>query len=445
MPRKRKIEETGGTLPLPDGLKTLQAMGPGAIAASGPPRFGTPEAFNQEMDILGMITMPEDWDPIRYSDQFSTEKTYLKAITQREQCSWTQQPAGALQMNNLLPTETFVASFRGVGSLWRRFLLHDTNPERQEYTGMLKDSEFRSNNYVYPEPNGQINFNIVEPTTTYQPHGTTLVAGRTLKQKYANASWFWLDGVPDPETGEESDITVTHPIAAVADCSYSVIRWAGGKFLEAGTIDIDIGETTGSLEINVSDYYTILYTQVGLDNNFPAAGVTITTTSFCSVLRHIQVQEAYKNMTQIGPQCVRAASLRVTEMAAPLNIQGEAAVANTRENGTWWEMYAAGSGGSNSVFRKVVNYRDAYLGPLRLGGYAYHLPHTMEEFNMEPCNVVNYDTNTIIDVWFNLEDESVVNVYSMRTINQGTWFTCLIKGTVARVGMPSLLTRASHR
>lgn len=355
----------------------------GHIKRNGPPPYGSLLGEEQEMAILGMLTMPEEFDPVPYSDQFSTERIYTKSIQQREQVSWQDQPEQ--KMNNVLATETFLASFRGVGSLWRRFLLHDPNKDSLENTMVLKDTENRASDQITLEDDdsGQLNFNIAEPGPgiTYQPQGTTFVCGRTLSTKYANASWVWLDGVPNPTAGKGSKITVTFPAPAAAKCIFKVVRWNAGKYTDVpGGIPLNIGDTTAFVAILQSDYYSIFYepiTPLDVGDNFATAGVTITITSFCSVLRHIQVREAYKNMSQLGPGCTRAASLRLTDMAAPLTIQGESTVACTRENGTWFTMYSQGKGGTGSIFKSVVNYREAYLGPLRLGGACSFVSRTL--------------------------------------------------------------------
>jgi len=101
-------------------------------------------------------------------------------------------------------------------------------------------------------------------------------------------------------------------------------------------------------------------------------------------------------------------------------IQGEAAVANVRDLSTWWQMYNTGQGGAGSPFRAVVAYRDSYVGPLRLGAYSYHIPRSMQDFVSKPFCQIDYPTNTVIDVWWEIEDPSVVNVYACRSVNTGS-------------------------
>lgn len=349
--------------------------------------------------------MPEDHDPVPYSDQFSTDRIFTKRIQQRQQLNWQSQPTQ--NMTNLKYGETYVASFSGNGAMWRRFVWHDPNKDSFENTMSLRDSENRTLDEIQLEADdtGQLNFNIAVPADgiTYKPHGDQLVCGRTLKTKYANASWVWLDGVPSATTNKQSKITVAWPAtpATIDACSFKIVGWRGGKFLDVGTITFTQAQSvrSGSLNITVSDYYSIFYEPaVENDGNFVLNGIKVSITSFCSQLAHVQVRSAWKNITQLGKGCMRATSLRMTEMAAPMNIEGECSVSCTRENGTWWEMYNTGQGGAGSPFKVNTNYRDAYLGPLRLGGYGYGLPKDMDDFRPKDYLVLNYDTGAVIDV-----------------------------------------------
>lgn len=383
-------------------------------------------------------------------------------------------------MNNLKPSEQFVASFRGVGAVWRRVVYNDANKDNLPCTYRLADSESRENLQIYIESDGsgQLNFNIGVAVSDYKPHTEQIVCGRTLKTKYANASWIWIDGVPNPTNdGLATKVNVVWPdsLATVHACTFEFLGWRGGKYTRDDNNPKTVtfaqgGAHDGEATITVSDYYTVFYKTVEVvasgavvpDNNFAASGVQISYTSRCSVLVHVPVQAAYANAVQYGPGCVRAASVRMTDMAAPLNIEGECSVSATRENGTWWEMFAVGAGGQGSVFKTNTAYRESYLGPLRLGGYAFHLPKDMDDYRRQPYLVVNYNTGAIIDVLyvdacelvccrlgesvrlgkqrvceaehaiglaltrtlrptsFDLEDNSTVNVFTANTLNTGS-------------------------
>jgi hypothetical protein len=256
----------------------------GRVAAQGPPRYGSWQAEEQQMAIMASLTMPEDHDPVPYSDQFSTDRTFNKYIIQRQQLMWQEQPEDP-DMSNIKPSETFVASFRGVGSVWRRFIYHDANAKNLENHIQLQDSEaLDSVIYLEDDDTGQLNFNIAVAKSTYKPHGPQMVCGRTLKTKYANASWFWLDGVPEPGNGLESLIYVTFNGAFdIQECSFKIVAWRGGRFVEVDTISFtqaQVDRSSSSSNITQSDYYSIFYQPAIApdvdDNNFATGrGVTI--------------------------------------------------------------------------------------------------------------------------------------------------------------------------
>lgn len=460
-------------------LALKQPNFPELATSQGPPPFHSRAGEEQEMAIIADLAMPEDNDPVPYTDQFGTDRKYVNSISQRADYNWQRQPTSP-NMNNLPPTDAFICSFAGVGALWRRFCYHDPNPLNEASTYQLRDSEYYSTSMIYLDADnvGQINFNIGVATSNYQPHGQQIVCGRTLKQKYANASWIWADAVPDPEVDMESAFTIAFPGSAAIDaCHFSFVRWAGGKYIEDSNFLVFAqadATRSRSFTITVSDYYTIFYftsSTATTANNFTVGnGITISVTSYCSQFCHVQVDEVWKNLSQIGPGCVRAASLRVTDIAAPLNIQGSCAVASTRENNTWWDWcgflsdymhcciglqkrcqfclifenhlllprwvsiyhththfsrfcrYNLGQGGAGSPFKSVQNYREAYAGPLRLGGYSFHLPKDMEDFAVSKFLVIDYNSGNLnpVDVWFDLEDTHMVNVYSMSTLNTGS-------------------------
>jgi len=131
------------------------------------------------------------------------------------------------------------------------------------------------------------------------------------------------------------------------------------------------------------------------------------------------VEQAFENVQQLGPIVVVAASTRFTEMAAPLNIEGEAAAAVTRDKGTWMQMYKTGGSSSGSPFTKVNNYRDPYLGQIRQGLYGWHTLFKQTQIQMTATMEIDYVTGTLRDIWWDIEEDSDVNVFAARTINSG--------------------------
>lgn len=396
-----------------------------------------PPSEAQEIDIILMMCLPEDNSPVKYADQFSIDSVTAKAIKQRDACSWQDVPDDPDDAW-LRFTETFASVHRGVGSLWHRLRVYDANKNSERCAYYLADSETLQTDQtqlrIYPEVNGQMNFNMGIPlaSESYKPHGDTLIAGRSFI-KATGKSWIWLDG--QPGSGTQSDITVSWvgagPVAQIASaCDFIISRWNGGAPTTVGCpnpIPFLVNDGTPSKPSNavtIPDFYTVDYVQYGVAPNFPPGsdGVQIMCQSFCSVLKQIQVEGAYQNITTLGPGFNLAGSARFTNIAPPLEIEGMAAVANTREPMTWWSMYvSSGGAGANSIFGVVANYKDSYGGPLRLGGYMLDVPHTMTDYVSKSYCDVDYKINVIKDIYFDIEDTSIVNVFAAKSQNTGAW------------------------
>lgn len=386
---------------------------------------------------------------MQYADQFSIDKTAVKAILQRDQCSWQDVPENP-DNAQLRPTETFAAWHRGVGSLWRRLQIYDPNKNSEENSMYLADSETLQTDQnlvrIFPEAgNNQMNFNMAVPvsTTTYRPHGDTLIAGRSNDKPggWSGASWIYLDGMENADTPSNftADFVPTAGVAAqlVTGCTFEFWRWNNGAPVLAAEINFvaqDPNPSQSSGDITVCDYYTVIYVQeippavappnVAPSNNFASgtSGVRIKMSSFCSVLKTVQVEGAYQNITQLGPGFTEAGSCRFTDIAPPLQIEGMAAVANVREPWTYMTWFqGAGGGGANSVFSPIANYKDSYAGPLRLGGYGIDIPHTADDFKVQQYCDVDYRLNIIKDIFFDMNDNSIVSVFGAKSQNTGAW------------------------
>lgn len=83
------------------------------------------------------------------------------------------------------------------------------------------------------------------------------------------------------------------------------------------------------------------------------------------------------------------------------------------------QMYKAGGSASGSAFTRVNNYRDPYVGQIRQGLYAWHTLFKQSTIELKPTMEIDYITGTLRDIWWDIEDDSDVNVFAARTINSG--------------------------
>lgn len=416
----------------------------GEIRSKGPVEVNSPEGLEYEMRILGMILMPEEFDAMLYSDSFSTEKMCKRSLKQRDACTWVLQPPDALKQ--LPPTEQFIASNRGNGCGFARYFYVDPNSGQQPITYTLANTKNRGNsNYVLqlqPTTNF-LDFNIADCSATALTAGgmvpgsqkaqslytAQMVCGRSTS-KMPNARWVLISAVTAPPVGQLSTITVTPSSALAQNCEFWLFRWNGNQptfvqaaSMAAGSATAAVFQLTG--DIGYTDFYTLQYEGDPLAENFVPStnrGFTVQVNSFCAQLVQRPVKSFFENILQFGDMTAVAASLRMTDMAAPLNLQGEIVISTLRTNGYWYRVFSAclgGGAGAGSPFSTNASYRDSYLGKLMYGGYAWHLPFKNHQFELESCCVLDYSTASILDVFWDLEDESIWNVFTARTTNNG--------------------------
>lgn len=422
-----------------------------------------------EMACLGLVLMPEEFDTLLFADQWSTDRICRKGIMQKEPAPWTNQPEEDKRW--LAAEEYFFASFRGNGAWFRRTKRYFANPNAEELRFRLKWAAQRTTvpgTQVPGNPDflqlmenqNYFRFNIADcvegaggSSFATQCNTQTMVCGRT-QATMGDHRWIWCNAVPAAADGDKSVWTITYsnkkvtdpsPAGGVANnCIIQLWRWNGGNPIKCGEREFKASDhdDVGTIEITgagtaggVPDYYTFQYVSgVTPDGNFANNnGFRFDFLSKCAGLTQTPVDGAYQNIFQLGKGTVIAASCRFTLVAAPLNIQGECTVAQVRDPACWWQMYTSGS-----PFRLINNYRDSYTGKLMNGGYAYHLPFRGTQFEMSECMELDYDGQVIKDVWFDLEDDSNVNVFAARSINNGN------SAGVTGLGCDGWITTVTH-
>lgn len=83
------------------------------------------------------------------------------------------------------------------------------------------------------------------------------------------------------------------------------------------------------------------------------------------------------------------------------------------------QWYKAGGSASGSAFTKVNNSRDPYVGPIITGLYGWHTIFKQTQIEMKPTMEYDYVTNTLRDIWWDIESDEDVNVFSAQSQNNG--------------------------
>ena len=83
------------------------------------------------------------------------------------------------------------------------------------------------------------------------------------------------------------------------------------------------------------------------------------------------------------------------------------------------QWYKAGGSASGSAFTKVNNSRDPYVGPIISGLYGWHTIFKQTQIEMKPTMEYDYVTNTLRDIWWDIESDEDVNVFAAQSQNNG--------------------------
>jgi hypothetical protein len=335
----------------------------------------------QEYRVLGLVLMPEEFPELLYADSFASDKTCCKSLLQSQSFNFvTPSPPETAWMK---PDESIVISKRGNGAPWLRMLVNMKNPTQAKVGYRLKNSRNRSitlspsaSDYLKLQAGGRyFNYNLADcdpdsgGTQLAKNWNTaTMVCGRS-SQTNSDARWVLLNAVRAAPSGKVSNFTITYePTTALAkDCVVRVIAWNGDEPLIVGGGTFAAGAApVAAITINITgdngvpDFYTFDYavTDAGEDTNFDGlGGFMIEGASFCEGLAQVPTDSAFQNIFQLGKMTTIAASTRVTNMAPPLAIQGEAVFAHTRDKSLWWLWYLNGANGTGSVLDVASSYK----------------------------------------------------------------------------------------
>lgn len=293
-------------------------------------QLGAMDEEAQVMSVVGMILYPEEFDTVLYAAPSTQDKMCKRGISQRYPAPWTNQPPASARW--LKAEEYFAASFRQV---FRRFMFYNTNQLRSDIRYRLKHTTNRNTDpsdtggdFLKLQDGGPyFQFNIADCRDTFGGSQgavdwftATMVCGRS-QATMPDARWVLCNATADPDTGYESEWTITPQSAVANDCIIQCLRWNEEEPVEVDTIIFAAGDTAAQTITltganGVPDFYTFRYQCDDADDgNFTGLkGFKFDFVSFCAGLTLYPVEQAVENFQQLGPITVVAASARFTEM-----------------------------------------------------------------------------------------------------------------------------------
>lgn len=377
-------------------------------------------AVAEQDRILGAITLPEEFDPVRYCDEFSSQKTGLVKVVERKQVSWQSQQATNLQQ--LKPGEQFVA-IRGDNPLCAA-LVSDPNPTGQTCTYDWTDGGSTS---LYVQNGGflHVSWAVPHAGSVYKPHGPQLFA-----EEHDGVRFVWGDGT----AGSANTITVTTVNPAAT--SGKVVLWRLNAYDPqiVSSLPLTSGTTAYVFTPGFSDAFAVQF--VGTPTAAIAGAVTVNQSTTSSILAHLPVEQFFQNSNYVAEARVIAHSVRMTDIAAPLNAEGYIAIAELDQPGEWYEIFIQGAG-QNSLGAIVADYDDAYADKLITGGYTYCKPSSRTAWDMQQFVYSSFESNVVYDAAYMSANPNSWKVIVAYTLNTGN-------NAASGLGADAMLTFATH-
>lgn len=411
------------------------------------------------MDWIRCSILPEDniETPLRYHDATNTLASAALGVRTPYAINWQQQPINANGINEQLgPSDMGIfsfdysplhiisfydpnASYRTVSYLWTWNGSVDGAGQYRLYfneLGQIRANKARHNN---------------NPSTNWAAHGPWLYC----KQDTSDNRYFWVDAKPGavngatPPAAANTTITIGLP-GAIGDVNADPLgelllyRYYNGNPQLCEAIAITSSTATAGVTFTLnnpntnnpatrvwstySDFYTVIArrsattdTAIAQWNTVIGSGVYITQNSYCSILRNMAMYESEILINFWGSKGrINAQGVRVTDVAMLQYVNGQIAGATAWDDYSWYEYWQFGLQGGRVFFDTVAQVPGAITLDLLDGGYIYHKPTQITDFNYHPFASWDAEWKVPDDMWVPLETGRPVKMIACTAANDNT-------------------------
>lgn len=405
--------------------------------------------------VRGTI-LPEDMrtSPLRYHSPANQFPSAALGVVDFRNIRWQFLPS----VNNVQagPGDMFICTFDD--NPLDIVHIYDPNPN---YKKCQYDWMFNGNTLLRWTQSGSIQANKamhVDDPANFDFHGLYLYT----QYDNANNRYFWVDALPgavasDGTTPAPSTIVLTMPGITAAPSTFlftvGLYRYFGGapklcatKVVDAtipltgpggtGQLTFTLNNSTDDPDIGIfrtySDYYTVRLAYARsrtatVDAVFAEAqaailgGVSIRSTSTCSVLKHIAVKEVESIIQFFSEKGrINALGLRVTDVPMLQYQNGLIAGFVCLNGNSWYQYWQHGLQLGTALYDRVATANGALVHEIWKGGYMWHKPADDTFYFWQRW--VNWDEQTRqpSDLGVNLETTRPVNIIAMTATNDFT-------------------------
>jgi hypothetical protein len=429
-PARSRRFSSSSNLPMPRGAKRRADQVPGLSGIQGgKKRALSTEVFNEQMAlVVGMITDPEDFDPVRMRDQYSVAKTAITKPKSNYKILWD-------------PKSTEADPTQLPKSDWAAFIFRDPIRSAVIYTinsttapNFLYEAIFNFGNNSKTTPIAKTESKDIKPVlmqstaaNTNEIHGPYLGCGEAQGKV-----GFWIDG----DGTNPADVTFTFTMVtgqtqvAGEKMGITPYKWQGGIWLERTTI---FGTTlaspnttfTASLSVTESGYYAFFINAAGVTLNYDVGFVY--TGKCATVWAHFPMGDIFPyNVAQINGLRTLAVGVLLKNEASPLTQQGNLIMLQASGSEDWYETYAAQNTKFYDYCFDTASEKDFLL---KDGGYAYLKPTSEGDlaFILDiKHGLTGGGYGSVSSLWFPLEGQSDYLIFAASAAVSGAG-DCVLK------------------
>lgn len=328
--------------------------------------------------ITASFALPDDFDPIRMRNEYSTEETALFKVNEEHRPAWANPGA-----NEQLPDLTHV-----------EFLFNDLLRNRVSYVWNTGSTEWRyAWRFGFSRGGAEILTQVCRPgqttnpmelshanadSTLFRPH-----LDRYFACHHAGRAGMWVDAI----STAASTITITlNPTPATTQGQVIFYRWQDGSWESVGNTPIATGQAAYDFNPQVSAYHAIEVVNPAVLTN-----ISVLSRGTCGCWGHNYAPYAVTNASSIESCRILGQSILVRNIAAPLDAAGNITGLQPGKNRYWFSF--ATNSKQTDPYPVIENYAGVSASKaLATGIYGFKKPTEEADLAFQtPFTVENVD------------------------------------------------------
>lgn len=325
--------------------------------------------------IIAAIALPNEYDPVRIRDAYSSVPVAVAKATEDAKLSWA-----TATVDTFIPASDMVIFF--FRNALRNRIQYNHNPTGAIYAYDWRYDGSSATPGLFPIL-GPLGVFELEPSYadqraslgSFAPHGPRLPSGIDKGHQY-----IWVDGSVAAPTIMAVTLGAAPGVGDVGNIQ--VVRWSDGKRQVVFTVPLasavaiyPVGNPLAAGN-TIPGYYSIVINHTAGTTNFLSA--TVVSDAQCPAWEHHMLTGYNINIAKVQSYAITAGGLLWRNTASFENAQGDIGAVQVG-NGVGWETVAAAGGYSGIASQFPKNWSSRFFAK---GTYAYLKPEDAEDLAM---------------------------------------------------------------